>query len=30
MKKIKMPKIGAKNALFGYFWVGIQKKYCDI
>ena len=30
MKKIKMPKIGTKNALFRYFWAGIQKRYCDI
>ena len=25
-----MPKFGAKNALFGYFWAGISKNYCHI
>ena len=25
-----MPKFGAKNALFGYFWASILKKYFHI
>ena len=29
-EKIKMPKFGTKNALFGYFWTDILKKYCHI
>ena len=29
-EKTKMPKFGTKNALFGYFWVGIWKQYCHI
>ena len=28
--KTKMPKFGAKNAWFGYFWAGIRKQYCHI
>ena len=26
--KMKMPKLGAKNALFGYFPTGVWKTYC--
>ena len=29
-KKSKMPKLGTKNAWFGYFWTGIWKQYCRI
>ena len=29
-EKIKIPKIGTKNALFGYFWAEIWRKYCHI
>ena len=29
-KKTKMPKFGSKNALFGYFWARILKRYCHI
>ena len=29
-KIIKIPKLGTKNALFGYFWAGILKNYCHI
>ena len=30
-KKIKMPKFGTKNAVFGYFWARILKiYYCHI
>ena len=29
-EKMKMPKFGTKNALFGYFWVRILKNYCHI
>ena len=29
-KKIKLPKFGTKNALFGYFWARILKSYCHI
>ena len=25
-----MPKFETKNALFGYFWARIKKKYCHI
>ena len=28
--KIRILKFLTKNALFGYFWVGIWKKYCHI
>ena len=27
---MKMPKIGTKSALFGYFWATILKQYCHI
>ena len=27
---MKMPKFGAKIALFGYFWARILKRYCHI
>ena len=30
MKKLKIPKFGTKNALFGYFGAGISKNYCHI
>ena len=25
-----MPKLGTKDALFGYFWAEIRKQYCHI
>ena len=28
--KIKISKLGTKNALFGYFWARIFKNYCHI
>ena len=27
-RKMKMPKLGTKNVLFGYFSIAIWKKYC--
>ena len=30
MEKIKMPKLGTKNSLLGYFWARISKNYCYI
>ena len=29
-EKMKMPKFGTKNVLFGYFWTGIFKNFCHI
>ena len=29
-EKMKMPKFGTKNALFGYFWTTSLKNYCHI
>ena len=29
-KKMKMPKLGNKSALFGYFWAKLLKNYCHI
>ena len=29
-EKMKMPKFGTKNVLFGYFWTRIFKNFCHI